>query len=82
MIMVLAVANSVHMLVTFIFDLQHNVAKVDALKESLRINMLPIILTSVTTIIGFLGMNFNESAPYRDLGNLVAVGVLFLWCCH
>ena len=75
MIMVLAVANSVHMLVTFIFDLQHNVAKVDALKESLRINMLPIILTSVTTIIGFLGMNFNESAPYRDLGNLVAVGV-------
>ena len=76
MIMVLAVANSVHMLVTFIFDLQHNVAKVDALKESLRINLLPIVLTSVTTMIGFLGMNFNESAPYRDLGNLVAVGVL------
>ncbi len=76
MIMVLAVANSVHMLVSFIFDLQHNVAKTDALKESLRINLLPIFLTSVTTMIGFLGMNFNESAPYRDLGNLVAVGVL------
>jgi len=75
MIMVLAVANSVHMLVTFIFDLQHNVAKNDALKESLRINLLPIFLTSITTMIGFLGMNFNESAPYRDLGNLVAVGV-------
>jgi len=74
--MVLAVANSVHMLVSFIFDLQHNVAKTDALKESLRINLLPIFLTSVTTMIGFLGMNFNESAPYRDLGNLVAVGVL------
>jgi len=75
MIMVLAVANSVHMLVTFIFDLQHNVAKTEALKESLRINLVPIFLTSVTTMIGFLGMNFNESAPYRDLGNLVAVGV-------
>jgi predicted RND superfamily exporter protein len=75
MIMVLAVANSVHMLVSFIFDLRHNVTKVAALKESLRINLVPIFLTSITTMIGFLGMNFNESEPYRDLGNLVAVGV-------
>lgn len=75
MIMVLAVANSVHMLVVFIFDLQQGKPKLDALAESIRINLQPIFLTSATTIIGFLGMNFSEAQPYKDLGNLVAVGV-------
>jgi predicted RND superfamily exporter protein len=35
-----------------------------------------VFLTSVTTIIGFLTMNFSESPPFQDLGNLVGVGIL------
>ncbi len=80
MIMVLAVANSVHLLVTFMYGLQHKVAKQEALLESIRINLQPIFLTSATTMIGFLCLNFSESPPFNDLGNLVAVGVFVSFC--
>ncbi len=71
----MAVADSVHLLVTFLQNMRRGMNKNDAMVESLRINMMPIFLTSVTTIIGFLTMNFSEVPPLRDLGNTVAVGV-------
>jgi hypothetical protein len=43
--------------------------------ESIRINLQPVFLTTVTTIIGFLSMNFSDAPPFRDLGNIVATGV-------
>ncbi|ORU91684.1 MAG: RND transporter [Cycloclasticus sp. symbiont of Poecilosclerida sp. M] len=80
MIMILAVANSVHMLVAFIFSVQHNVPKLEALSESVRVNLQPIFLTSITTMIGFLGLNFSEVPPFNDLGNIVAMGVFVALC--
>ena len=75
MVMVLAVANSVHLLVSFVFSMQHDTPKLKALSESIRVNLQPIFLTSATTMIGFLCMNFSEVPPFNDLGNLVAMGV-------
>jgi len=80
MIMVLAVASSVHMLVSFLFGIQHKDTKLHALTESLRVNIQPIILTSLTTMVGFLGMNFSEVPPFHDLGNLVAMGLVGSLC--
>lgn len=71
----MAVADSVHLLVTFLQNKRRGMEKADAMVESIRINMMPIFLTSVTTIIGFLTMNFSEVPPLRDMGNTVAVGV-------
>jgi hypothetical protein len=76
MILTLAVADSVHFLVTLRHEMQVNgKEKYEAIKESLRINLQPIFLTSLTTAIGFLSLNFGEVPPFRDLGNIVAVGV-------
>ena len=47
-----------------------------AADEALRINIRPMFLTSLTTCIGFLSLNFSESPPFRDLGNIVAAGVV------
>jgi hypothetical protein len=80
MIMILAIANSVHMLVAFIFGMQHNAQKLEALTESIRVNLQPILLTSATTMIGFLGLNFSEVPPFNDLGNIVAAGVFISLC--
>jgi len=82
MIMTLAVANCVHLLVTFLQRMREGEAKRDAMRESLRINLQPIFLTSVTTAIGFLSMNFSDAPPFRELGNIVAVGVIssFVYC--
>jgi predicted RND superfamily exporter protein len=46
------------------------------MQESLRINFQPILLTSVTTAIGFMSLNFSDAPPFRDLGNIVALGVM------
>ena len=76
MIMTLAVANSVHFLVTFLQKIRGGESRHDAMLESLRINLQPIMITSLTTAIGFMSMNFSDAPPFRDLGNVVAIGVL------
>ncbi|RDX36961.1 RND transporter [Kangiella sp. HD9-110m-PIT-SAG07] len=73
----MAVADSVHLLVTYMQNLRQGLDKKDAMVESIRINMMPIFLTSITTVIGFLTMNFSDVPPLQDLGNVVAIGVTF-----
>jgi hypothetical protein len=75
-IMTMAVANAVHVLVTFYHNVRHGLAKRAAMVESLRVNLQPIFLTSLTTAIGFMSMNFSDAPPFRDLGNIVAMGVV------
>lgn len=77
MIMTLAVADSVHFLSTMLFRMRHGDTKHEAIIESLRINFHPIFLTSLTTAIGFLSMNFSDAPPFRDLGNITAMGVIY-----
>ncbi len=76
-ILTLAVADCVHVLTTMLYEMRKGLEKRAAILESLRINFQPILLTSLTTAIGFLSMNFSDSPPFRDLGNLVAIGVIF-----
>jgi len=76
-ILTLAVADCVHFLVTMLQNMRNKMAKNDAIVESLRVNFTPIFLTSVTTAIGFLSMNFSDSPPFHDLGNIVAMGVIY-----
>ena len=76
MILTLAVADCIHILTTMFYDMRRGVAKREALMHSLKLNFQPILLTSVTTAIGFLSMNFSDSPPFRDLGNMVATGVM------
>ena len=74
-ILTMTVADCVHFLVTQFHLMRHGMAKQEAVLESLRINFKPIFLTSITTAIGFLSMNFSDAPPFRDLGNIVAIGV-------
>jgi len=79
MILTLAVADSIHILASFFQQMQSGKNKTSAIIESLRINQQPVFLTSVTTVIGFLSLNFSDSPPFRDLGNIVAIGVIGAW---
>lgn len=75
-IMTIAVADSVHILISYFHSLRHGTNRNDALRESLRINLNPVFVTSITTMIGVLCLNYSDSPPYRDLGNMVALGVM------
>lgn len=79
MILTLAIADSIHILVTFFHHMRQGEDKKTAMRESLRINHQPVFLTSITTLVGFLSLNFSDAPPFRDLGNIVAVGVFGAW---
>lgn len=78
-ILTMAIADCVHLLMTQLHHMRKGQAKCQAIRESLKINFQPIFLTSLTTAIGFLSMNFSDAPPFRDLGNMVAIGVMFAW---
>jgi len=75
-VMTIAVADCVHILVSFLQNFRLGKSRFEAMKESLRINLMPVFLTSLTTIIGFLSLNFSDAPPFRDLGNMAAMGVM------
>lgn len=75
-ILTMAVADSIHILITLFHEMRHGKTKNEAIVESLRVNLKPVFITSLTTAIGFLSLNFSDSPPYWDLGNMVAVGVM------
>ncbi len=78
-ILTLAVANCVHILLTGFEEMRAGRSKDDALVESLRINAQPVFLTTLTTMIGFLSLNFSDAPPFQDLGNVAAMGVFAAW---
>ena len=75
-ILTMAVADSVHVLTNYYHKLRAGEQKREAMIDSLRINLQPIFLTSITTAIGFMSMNFSDAPPFRDLGNITAIGVM------
>ncbi len=76
MILTLAVADSIHILITFLQKVRkENYDKKEALVESMRLNFMPVFITSLTTVIGFLTFNFGDVPPFWDLGNIVAFGM-------
>lgn len=77
MILTLAVAHCVHLFSSFYSEVKSGKDRLFALRNALKANIFPIVLASLTTAVGFLSQNFSESPPYRVLGNMVAVGVIF-----
>ncbi len=76
MILTLAVADSIHILITMHQKMRKDgLNKLEAIIESIRLNLMPVFITSVTTVIGFLSMNFGDVPPFWDLGNITAFGM-------
>lgn len=75
-VMVVTVAHSIHIIAATLANIRHGLDRNAAIAESLRSNAWPVFLTSLTTTIGFLSLNTSDSPPFRELGNLVAFGVL------
>lgn len=78
-IMTLAVADSIHLLISMRAAMRDGMNKRDALIEAMRVNFLAISITSLTTIVGFLALNFSDAPPFWHLGNITAVGIFAAW---
>ena len=78
-ILTLAVADSIHILVSFLQQRRRGLSNHDAIVEAMSVNAQPVFLTSITTAIGFLSLNFSDSPPFQLLGNITAFGVMVAW---
>jgi len=75
-VMTIVVANAVHILLSMIQNMSAGMEKRSALSESLRVNIQPVVLATITTVVGFLTMHFSDVPPFHHLANMVAAGVL------
>ena len=74
-ILTLAIADSIHILISLRSAMRDGLEKIEAIVEAIRINFLPVLVTSITTMVGFLSLRFSDSPPFRDLGTITAVGI-------
>ncbi len=78
-VLTLAIADSIHVLVSMRELMATGMEKSKALVEAIRINFLAISITSLTTIVGFMALNFSDSPPFHHLGNMTAAGIAAAW---
>ena len=73
-LMAIAIAHSVHLIHGVLNGMRDGMDRKSATLHSLKTNARPIFLTSLTTTIGFLSLNFSEMPAFRVMGNIVAFG--------
>lgn len=78
-VMTIAVADTIHILVSYYFYLRSGEQREQALMNAMRLNFAPVFITSITTMVGVLALNTSDSPPYRDMGNMIALGVMIAW---
>ena len=73
----LAIADCIHILVAVLNYMKRGKSKTEAIIESMKVNFLPVIITTLTTIVGFISLNTGDVPPYADFGNISALGMTF-----
>ncbi|OUR97082.1 hypothetical protein A9Q84_12180 [Halobacteriovorax marinus] len=74
----ITLADTVHILSTYREE-KLALNNEESLKSSLLKNFNPTFLTTISTMIGFLGLMSSDLKPIKDLGAISALGVLFSW---
>ena len=75
-LMAVTVAHAVHIIEAMQLALRRGMDRKEAAIHAVDLNVWPVFLTSLTTAIGFLSLNFSEMPPFRIMGNIVAFGVM------
>ncbi len=75
-VVVIALADSIHLLTNFFQHIANGSAKDEAMMKAIEINLMPIFLTSMTTIIGILSLNYTDTPMIVEFANLAAAGVI------
>lgn len=75
----ISIADSVHVMMTYYQFLGKGESHRDAAFHSLQKNLVPTILTTVSTVIGFLSLTVTDLLPVRELGLLAALGCTLAW---
>jgi len=78
---ILAVCNTVHMLVDYFLCREKGLSPPEAAEKSTAELFFPILFTCVTTAIGFFALSYTELSPVKEFGyqaSLVTLVVFFM----
>jgi len=78
-VLVIAIADGIHIVSVYSQGLTAGKTKMDAMRESLAINIQPVTLATITTAMGFLSLNYCSSPGIYGFGNIVAIGVCWAY---
>ncbi|PIE70665.1 MAG: hypothetical protein CSA22_06610 [Deltaproteobacteria bacterium] len=77
MLICVSIGDAMHAISAFYGGLQRGMSQKEALRAAFAEVGLALMLTSLTTAIGFLAYLSCEVVPYREMGVYVSVGVLY-----
>lgn len=78
-LMAIGIADSVHILDTYHKYRKTGLDNLGAIKASLEKNLIPTLLTSITTAIGFFSLMTADLVPLQDFGLISGIGVMGAW---
>lgn len=78
-IVAIGVADTVHIMVSFLRRMSRGMSRDEAAHYSLLKNFMPTIVTSITTAAGFLSFASANLKPISGLGTLAGIGTLLAW---
>jgi len=72
----MGIADGIHVIHEYYHHLRLGRRNVDAVLQTMQEMNMPVVMTSITTAVGFLALASSEIVPIREYGAAVAFGVL------
>ncbi len=79
MIFVIGTSDCVHILANYQDSVYKAANRREAIVRTVRLSVIPCLLTSLTTMVGFGSMVINDIVPIKQLGVYSAVGIAFAY---
>jgi len=76
LLMAIGIADGIHVLSRYREELRRQVDKRGAILETMKAMKRPVVLTSLTTAVGFLSLLYAYMVPQRTFGLFTAIGIL------
>lgn len=75
-VIAIGIADAMHLMLVYLLARRRGMANIEALQTSLHKNFLPILLTSLTTAVGFASLGVSHVVPIKTLGVATANAAL------
>lgn len=76
-VVTIAMADGIHIVSVYLQNLHAGMTKNEAMRDSLKVNLQPVTLATITTAMGFLSLNYCSSPGIYGFGNVVAMGAVW-----
>ncbi len=76
----MGIADGIHVLHEYYHHLRKGVDNITAIHNTMLEMNAPVVMTSLTTMVGFMALATSKIVPIREYGVAVALGVLWAMC--